>query len=371
MRATQRNTIQHTEAYAPFNRGVTVHRVCRISLIISSLILLQVCRQLLSFQRALTTTTIGDVGVAILLLSSARINDTNVFAGQSITSEESIRREALVRYSQANTSLLPVLQPAHVHLDHATRTAVTTRNTLRQTHLRNKLSKQAIAGSADVKAFPAPIKLPFPIFVASLFKSGTTTVHSYFTCGGQRSVHWKNADQQSTGKCIRQNLLQEARDPFQGCGEYDIWSDHAVLQPPDLCWDPSVHGLEAIYKAYPNATILLTVRDSNKWLNSVIRWGKLLDKLRGCRDLWPLQNKTRRLTTRDIRDFYEWHQQHVRRFVALHPSMTFVQVDLESSETASILEERVGIPAPCWGHYNRNDEGAGLASYGTKQPEKS
>ena len=338
-------------------RSMSNRRVCHVALI-SSLILLLACNQLVVFQRSLTAT--ADDAVALLPSPSVQ-DDSSVFAGQSVTSEELIRKEAISRYSPWNTSRLSVPSAASGH--QVAGTSATLGDKLRQVLPRNKFSKQALvaAPSDESKAFPAPIKLPFPIFVASLFKSGTTTVHSYFACGGQRSVHWKNANHKSTGQCIQQNILlrqEEANDdPFQGCGDYDVWSDQAVLQPPHNCWDPSIHGLEAIYKAHPLATILLAVRDSDKWLNSVIRWGRLLDKLWRCRDLWPSnKNKKTMNTTRDIRDFYEWHQQHVRSFATLHPSITFVEVDLESNQTASILEERVGISASCWGHFNRNDE---------------
>jgi hypothetical protein len=198
--------------------------------------------------------------------------------------------------------------------------------------------------------FPAPIKVPLPIFVASLYKSGTTTTHSYFECGGQRSVHWTDTDGHRTGKCIRENILV-GREPFQGCGDYDVWSDNSWM-----CWDPSVSDLDAIYQAYPNATILLTVRDSYAWINSVMHWGKLLRRLGECHNLWPGQPRNRQITPEDIRKFYLWQIQHVRDFAATHPSMTFLEVSLESNETASLLEERIGIPASCWGHHNENNK---------------
>jgi hypothetical protein len=33
-----------------------------------------------------------------------------------------------------------------------------------------------------------------------------------------------------------------------------------------------------------------------------------------------------------------------------------LEVSLESNETASLLEERIGIPASCWGHHNENNK---------------
>lgn len=200
--------------------------------------------------------------------------------------------------------------------------------------------------------YPNPIKIPFPVFVASLFKSGTTTIHAYFGCGGQRSVHWVGADGERTGQCLRENI-SSGRRPLAGCGDYDVWTDNSLIRPP-ICWDPSVTDLEAIYEAYPNATLLLTTRDPKMWVHSVHHWGKLHSKLNRCDFLWPGQPSTRPLGLDDLRAFYVWHIEHVRNFAAQHPSMTYIEVGLEANETASILEDIIGIPASCWGHYNRN-----------------
>lgn len=227
-----------------------------------------------------------------------------------------------------------------------------TQQDLKSPKLRNDHGKQK---TTPPPIFPAPIKLPFPIFVASLFKSGTTTIHAYFQCGGQRSVHWKNDKGERTGKCLYDNF-RDGTDPFAGCGDYDIWTDNSFILAPSICWDPSVTSLNAIYQAYPNATILLTVREAFSWTNSVIRWGNLFKWLTSCHELWPEQPQKPQLDVEDIRQFYLWQIQHVRDFAAAHPSMTFLEVSLEDNATASILEERIGIPASCWATHNKNDK---------------
>lgn len=183
-----------------------------------------------------------------------------------------------------------------------------------------------------------------------------------------------------------------------GCGgdDFDVYTDNANLYPPHSCFDPSVHGLDAIYASYPNATILLTVRNTDDWIQSLQAFlfpnnnGDLLSYLQRCKNLWPTQliqrqhqeehqqqelmvgpntnnsttmnesNRTHQqeqqqqlLTTRDIRNFYEWHTQHVRDFAAAHPSLTYIEVKLEDETTASVLQERVGISASCGGRHNQ------------------
>ena len=47
--------------------------------------------------------------------------------------------------------------------------------------------------------------------------------------------------------------------------------------------------------------------------------------------------------------FYDWHTAHVREFCLQHPSLTYIEVALESPMLGKILEEKIGISASCWG----------------------
>lgn len=84
------------------------------------------------------------------------------------------------------------------------------------------------------------LKIPFPVFVPSLPKSGTTSIHQYFICGGHKSAHHVYRDtegrvQNKLGRCIETNLKKARRQqkqqpnftssPLEGCGGYDIWTD--------------------------------------------------------------------------------------------------------------------------------------------------
>jgi hypothetical protein len=78
-----------------------------------------------------------------------------------------------------------------------------------------------------------------------------------------------------TGPCLKRRITKGLHPVFKGCaggGDADVFTDNAYLTAPHSCFDPSVHGLDAIYESYPNATILLTVRDSSAWLDSVKRY---------------------------------------------------------------------------------------------------
>ena len=77
-----------------------------------------------------------------------------------------------------------------------------------------------------------PIKAPYPVFVTSLPKSGTTSMWKYMKCGGQLSSHnWitKKGARKATlaGKCIHQNIV-DGKPPFANCGANDVFSDTGV-----------------------------------------------------------------------------------------------------------------------------------------------
>ncbi|GAX17159.1 hypothetical protein FisN_6Lu466 [Fistulifera solaris] len=192
-----------------------------------------------------------------------------------------------------------------------------------------------------------PINIPFPVLVASIFKSGTTSLHSYFQCGEQRSVHYFGENKLRTGVCMLKNLSKRL-DMFRGCGNYDIWTDNNAMEG---CWDPSVYALDAFYRSYPQGTIILSTRDPDDWVSSVQRWGGLMEHLKTCRRLWPQQPQRNR-TDEDIRQFYLWQTKHVRKFAAEHPSLTYIEFALDDANAGALLEEKIGIKASCWGKQN-------------------
>ena len=203
---------------------------------------------------------------------------------------------------------------------------------------------------------PTPLKVNTPIFVAALPKSGTTSIWQYINCGARAASHqWvKTEDGQSvqSGVCMRNNIWID-RPPFEGCGKYDVFADtgYSLFVSPGIsdCYYPSISALPAIYKHYPNATIIMIARNSTSWLNSMQAWGdgSLLMRWKNCKMTSHLPS-----TPNDpdaFRAFYEWHTEHVRNFAQQHPSLSYIEVELESPITGQILQEQIGIPASCWG----------------------
>ena len=199
------------------------------------------------------------------------------------------------------------------------------------------------------------LKVPTPIFVASLPKSGTTSVARYFYCGQIWTAHtFVNTDdkrQLRVGECFKENVDLE-RPSFQNCGAYKVYSDNGFVRGK-RCFYPSVHGLDHFAKWYPNATILLVKRQSWAWRESIQKWkgGNLLKKWLAC-DKFPRKNAN----DTAIEAFYEEHAQRIRDFARSHPSLTYIEIQLEDDNVAEQLEGSIGVNASCWGHHNSHEK---------------
>lgn len=206
-------------------------------------------------------------------------------------------------------------------------------------------------------------KIPFPVFLASLPKTGTTSVHSYFRCGRVRSVHtYCPKKDPSDGGMARLGVLMEDNvkqglPPFQGCGTNNssdvrgppkVFTDVGYVLPDGPCYYPSVSALDALYQAYPNMTLMLSIRNGTSWYQSLRDWhgGYFVQRLIQFCDFIPRNN-----TLEAFVNFYNAHNDHVRQFAKQHPSITYVEFALESPTVGEYLEQTTGIPSSCWANH--------------------
>jgi hypothetical protein len=193
--------------------------------------------------------------------------------------------------------------------------------------------------------------LKTPIFVVSLPKSGTTSSAAYFSCGGLRASHYwaRNDDGQlrMVGECIQNNIIRQ-KPPLEGCGSYDVWTDTGYAEF-NRCFYPSIDGLDAFYNAYPNSTLMLVTRNTSSWFHSFFEWNnhRLFRRWIRCNATGMPNNNHGKW--KDFHNYYEWHQNMIRKFASDHPSMAYVEVGLESPDAGRKLEEAFGIPETCWG----------------------
>jgi len=199
---------------------------------------------------------------------------------------------------------------------------------------------------------------PGPVFVMSFHKSGITGTHRYFECGLGRnsSVHGRIEQGPRAGTLVAECMAENnasGRPLVEGCGNYRVfsgagsaWIDPYSSEPK--CFYPGLHGLQNIATHYPDATIVLLKRNTTEWIESIHRWGGVLNRLSAMCDGFPQEGSTERETRDSWADFYEMYVESVRNFARDHPSLTYVESQLESHETANVLEEASGIPGSCW-----------------------
>lgn len=218
---------------------------------------------------------------------------------------------------------------------------------------RKKVRKAGKAKKKSTKQFSPPlpqqdIKVPYPVILLSLPKSGTTSVWRYFLCGLGRyqAVHYNtrvNASYSTpVGQCMHGNY-NHSKPLLQNCGPWKVWTDIGYVFTE--CFYPSVHALEELYKSYPKATFLLVIRNTTAWMKSISRFN-------GLRNRWGRRCPgfpSYGTSDEELMNFYDQHTERIRQFAKSHPSITYVEVpSLEAADTARLLEEQIGIDAHCW-----------------------
>jgi hypothetical protein len=243
--------------------------------------------------------------------------------------------------------------------------------------------KSSIISSANATASPLDkIKVPLPIYIPSLPKSGTTSLHRYFICGqiwtAHTFVNTQDLKQLRVGECIQNNVAimsnsnntmaaTAAVTPLDNCGTYKVFGDDGFIRG-NRCYYPSLHGalpfFERAYaqdnrngKGSKGFTLLYIRRSSESWIKSMRNWkdGNLLRKWKVCDAPFPQNNKN--ATNAEWMAFYEYHAQSMRQFARDHAdTVTFIEVDLEDENIAQILQDKIGIDASCWGHHNSHEK---------------
>jgi hypothetical protein len=214
------------------------------------------------------------------------------------------------------------------------------------------------------------IDIRYPIFVPSLPKSATTSAYSYLNCGvgSREGVHqWTKRENETKhvpiGECMLQNI-QRSRPVIEGCGDHKHWSDIGVIRP-SMCYYPSFHGgLEAIYQAHPHGTIMNTIRDARLWYESAKKWARLLQRWSTeCKGFPPLSaNATEWI------NFYNLHNKQIRDFARDHPTMTYVEVNVDNHiQTRDIVAGTFAFPDSCWGHANSYASSEAMIRHRTKE----
>ena len=196
------------------------------------------------------------------------------------------------------------------------------------------------------------LKVPAPIFVLSLPKSGTSSMYMYFTCGGVYSTHTYSKTGGRLGSCMMKNYFADA-PLLDGCHQYEkMFSDIGYIGKSKLgetsCFYPSLQALDRIVRDYPNSTIIVSYR-STGWHDSIKTYNGLKKRWMSLCDAFP--NTTE---PQVWEDFYAEHRRRIRQAVQGHPSIQYMEFDLKDPTAGHQLENFTGISHECFGNCKPN-----------------
>ena len=146
--------------------------------------------------------------------------------------------------------------------------------------------------------------------------------------------------------------MQNWTDPLWDTGNYDAYTQIDFTFPPNRCYYPQVEVLEEMHRYHPDMVFILNTRNVSRWVKSVKNWSTMKNRMAKCNITgFP------RGVGNDDAELTKWyldHYQRVRDFAKQHPSMNFVEVDIESPDAGKYMESIFNISADCWGHANEN-----------------
>eukprot|EP00566_Odontella_aurita_P017784 CAMPEP_0113593292 /NCGR_PEP_ID=MMETSP0015_2-20120614/38354_1 /TAXON_ID=2838 /ORGANISM="Odontella" /LENGTH=260 /DNA_ID=CAMNT_0000499989 /DNA_START=1 /DNA_END=783 /DNA_ORIENTATION=+ /assembly_acc=CAM_ASM_000160 len=238
--------------------------------------------------------------------------------------------------------------------------------------LRNLSRHSAYAPFSDVINTPllgasiTQMNVSLPILVMGMPKTGTTTISHFFECPGRYNVShfFCRPGKMAESKCgvrVKDNI-DKGRSPLQGIENFDVyaqldaWALRKNKKIDYKCYLPQVEALEQIHAHYPKATLLLNTRRVENWIRSLDSYngGRMRNQMESC-DIPGLPAGIG-IQDSDLKTFYLDHIERIRAFARAHPSHSFLEVDIESSDAGMMMEDAFGIDHSCWGHKNKSDK---------------
>ena len=146
-------------------------------------------------------------------------------------------------------------------------------------------------------------------------KMGSSSLHSYFDCGGYKSVHWKCGGRYC-GDCIEE-AIQSGLPPFSSqdpkCKISNIGSYAQIDRGPENL--VQVNYLTEIMSGVPRATFILTFRNMTKWYISMSRWPPKSTKDNNMRKRFERANITGlpKGVGRNVSEFSQFYCEYVKR----------------------------------------------------------
>lgn len=111
--------------------------------------------------------------------------------------------------------------------------------------------------------------LPLKVINLGMPKMGSTSLHSYFKCGGYTSVHYTCTKKAACSRCIK-GAIEAGLPPFSACNMTNVDSFAQIDSGPENL--VQVNYLDQIVSGVPNATFILTFRNMTNWYTSLTNW---------------------------------------------------------------------------------------------------
>ena len=177
---------------------------------------------------------------------------------------------------------------------------------------------------------------------------GSTSLHSYFDCGGYKSVHWK-CGKRYCGECI-EDAIQAGSSPLSTSKCTKNFGSYAQIDrgPEHLV---QVNYLNEIVRGVPNATFILTFRNMTNWYKSMSNFNNLRQRFEAA-NITGLPRGVGR-NVGEFSHFYCEYVKRVREEVAKYPGRhELIEIDIEDPTVGWQMEEAFGTNHACWGKKN-------------------
>mmetsp|Transcript_9381 Transcript_9381/g.16044 ORF Transcript_9381/g.16044 Transcript_9381/m.16044 type:complete len:297 (+) Transcript_9381:105-995(+) len=195
-------------------------------------------------------------------------------------------------------------------------------------------------------AVKSPLKPPF--INLGMPKMGSTSLHSYFDCGGYKSVHWK-CGKRYCGECI-EDAIQAGSSPLSTSKCTKNFGSYAQIDrgPEHLV---QVNYLNEIVRGVPNATFILTFRNMTNWYKSMSNFNNLRQRFEAANITGLPRGVGRNVS--EFSHFYCEYVKRVREEVAKYPGRhELIEIDIEDPTVGWQMEEAFGTSHTCWGKKN-------------------
>lgn len=195
-------------------------------------------------------------------------------------------------------------------------------------------------------------------------KAGSSSLHAFFRDGSNlTSNHFVCRPHQGhmpCGICFK-GQVENKRDPFANCGNHTVWTqmDFHYWKRPGIY--PQIEYLDEIYKYAPNATFILTFRNTTAWVNSMTHWaendpvGSMRKRLDA--STFPVINWTKDMGKDNDKDYEQFvcnHVRQIRQFVNDHPTLSLVEYSIEGTNVGELLASVFPVDPTKYGKKNVN-----------------